>query len=85
MEKIIFTKEDFEFVLGEVGVDYPSVEEVMDKFIEKYNEEFRGEDVSGNPTRAYYDGDVVVVDVVNSEFHSIGDVESYFEVFFYGI
>jgi len=56
--------------------------EVMQEFIDHYNDMFNGKDESGNPTSAVLINDEVVINFETSDFFSEGDIESLIDDFF---
>lgn len=56
--------------------------EVMQEFIDHYNEIFNGKDQAGNPTTAVLKNNEVVINFVTSDFFSEGDIETLIDDFF---
>lgn len=78
------TIEEFRDILMMNGNDSSDnyCKEVMQEFIDHYNDMFNGKDVVGNPTGAVLINNEVEINFVTSEFFSQGDVESLIDDFF---
>ena len=78
------TIEEFRDILMMNGNDSSDndCKEVMQEFIDHYNDMFNGKDEAGNPTGAVLINNEVEINFVTSEFFSQGDVESLIDDFF---